>query len=102
MSNPGIDAKPYGVLFFDIEYVGFVYYRGQNSVDGCLHKEMLPIASMHGMIRIKCRLGYWDHSIHEEIHYGFSEDTVVYPGHGENAACRYMFKHNPDIRAAIE
>ena len=40
-------------------------------------------------------------SMRKVIHYGFSEDTAVYPGHGESTSYGYLLKYNPDIRGAI-
>ena len=40
-------------------------------------------------------------SIRKFIHYGFSEDTAVYPGHGESTTYGYLLKHNPDIKGVI-
>ena len=40
-------------------------------------------------------------SMRKFIHYGFSEDTAVYPGHGESTTYGYLLKHNPDIKGVI-
>ena len=38
-------------------------------------------------------------SMRKFIRYGFSDDTAVYPGHGESTDYAYLLKHNPDIIA---
>ena len=39
-------------------------------------------------------------SVRKIIQYGFSEDTKVYPGHGDSTNYEYLLKNNPDIKGA--
>ena len=40
-------------------------------------------------------------SMQKVIHYGFTEDTAVYPGHGDSTTYGYLLKHNPDIKGVL-
>ena len=41
-------------------------------------------------------------SMRKFIHYGFQEDTAVYPGHGESTTYGYLLEHNPDIKGVMK
>ena len=70
-----------------------VLFDRQNRERGMISMEAAMIKRLKSAFRASMR---------KFINYGFSDDTAVYPGHGESTDYAYLLKHNPDIIGIIK